>query len=164
MSLSKREEKILQLLPKGDRRVHISDLCKITGYSSRSVYSIIERLREKGVPIVSKRKGSGTGLFIATNEAQKREGIVAYSHQIQKMDKNKRAIEQTDVNQWETLLSTGEYKRLQEQDKEVKEIMIGDDLYTISLEVKQGRVIIHADENTIKALIDQHGIDDAESA
>lgn len=153
MSVSEREEKILQLLPKGEGRIHISDLERLTGYSNRVIYSLIERLREKGVPIVSERKGSHTGLFIATSEEQKQQGILAYAHQIQKMTENKRAIEQTDVNQWETYLTTGEYERLQEKGKEVKEITIEGKTYTLSLEVDEEKATLHADEGAIKALL-----------
>jgi len=99
--LNAKEKQVLDLIPKDDRRLPISEITKLTGIAKRDLYDIIERLRSYGVPIVASRNSHRYGYYIASNKAELNEGIVPYKRQAQKMNMTINFLEKADTKNWQ---------------------------------------------------------------
>lgn len=101
--LSVLESKLLFLMPIGsENKLSIREIMKKLDVSKRATFEIINSLRFKGVPICAKRNGlkQERGYYIATNEAERTEGIAAYKSQVVDMHKLIKVIEHADLNEW----------------------------------------------------------------
>lgn len=118
MTLSMTEFKVLNMLPRGaGYPMTTPNICKVTGLKERDVREAISILiNQHGVPIVAKRNGHNTGMFIATNEDERNIGIIAFKSQVATMNARIRAIEQADLNGWEKALLP-DIKRLTDEYK-----------------------------------------------
>lgn len=104
--LSMIEQSVLNALPHGSENpISTTDVCKLTDLKVRVVREIISVLVNRyGVPIVALRSGEHTGLFIATTEAERNLGIASYETQINSMGIRLRAIQEADLDNWESQL------------------------------------------------------------
>lgn len=99
--LSSDEAKVLSLIPNGsDGRVTTNDIENITGMSVRRIRSIVSRLIQKGVPIVSERSQDSKGLYIATNDYERSLGLASFSNQISDMERRKLKLQQINLKTW----------------------------------------------------------------
>lgn len=95
------EKAVLELIPKGlERKISISELASMVGIDERSIYTIINNLRKKGVPVCAQRSGKDRGYFIATNEQEKADGLASYRSQYKDMGHLIDVIEKADVSNW----------------------------------------------------------------
>lgn len=95
------EKAVLELIPRGiERKIAISELVSLVGIDERSMYTIINNLRKKGVPICAKRSGENRGYYVATNEEEKERGLASYKSQVKDMRELINAIEKADISNW----------------------------------------------------------------
>lgn len=97
------ETAVLDLIPNGsDRKISIREIGKLLDLDERSIYEIINSLRRKGVPVCAKRNGQplDRGYYIATNEAERADGIHSYKSQVNDMSNLIATIEQADLLNW----------------------------------------------------------------
>lgn len=95
------EKAVLEVIPKGiERKITVRDLAYLIGIDVRSLFTVINNLRKKGVPICAQRSGKDRGFYIATTEEEKSLGLASYKAQVKDMRKLIRAIENTDVSNW----------------------------------------------------------------
>ncbi|MGX2945869.1 hypothetical protein [Enterococcus alishanensis] len=99
------EQAVLELIPiGGERKINIADITTIVDLNSREVYSVIQSLRSKGVPIVATRGKEG-GIFVATNESERLQGLHPLRMQHITTEETIRNIEQADLDNWKKLLA-----------------------------------------------------------
>lgn len=97
------ETAVLDLIPNGsDRKISIREIGKLLDLDERSIYEIINSLRRKGVPVCAKRNGQplDRGYYIATNEAERADGIHSYKSQVNDMSNLIATIEHADLLNW----------------------------------------------------------------
>lgn len=98
------EKTVAGLLPVGgERKINITDITKLVDLNSREVYAVIQSLRSKGVPIVATRGKEG-GLFIATTESERLQGLQPLRMQHMTTEETIRNIERADLESWKKLL------------------------------------------------------------
>lgn len=105
------ETAVLDLIPNGsNRKISIKEVGQILDLDERSIYEIINSLRRKGVPVCAKRNGQplDRGYYIATNEAERADGIHSYKSQVSDMSSLIQAIEQADLTNWHKNLKRAE--------------------------------------------------------
>lgn len=95
------EKAVLELIPQGtERKISISELAAIIGIDRRSIFSVVNNSRKKGVPVCAQRSGKDRGYFIATNEQEKADGLASYRSQYKDMGHLIDVIEKADVSNW----------------------------------------------------------------
>lgn len=107
MQLSQLEHYVVKLIPRGsERKISIAEISYTLHIDERATYGVINSLRSKGVPVCAKRAGEpqDRGYYIATNEAELREGIAPYKAQIADMMKLVSILEQADLAGWHETL------------------------------------------------------------
>ena len=93
---------VLSVLPRGRENARTGkELCKLLGINERIFYKVIQRLRVKGVPVVSSREGEPRGLYIATNELEKAQGVKPYESQYKNMRELLNALQNIKVDTWQ---------------------------------------------------------------
>ena len=93
---------VLSVLPRGRENARTGkELCKLLGINERIFYKVIQRLRVKGVPVVSSREGELRGLYIATNELEKAQGVKPYESQYKNMRELLNALQNIKVDTWQ---------------------------------------------------------------
>lgn len=93
------ERAVLELIPiGGERKINIVDITTIVDLNSREVYSVIQSLRSKGVPIVATRGKEG-GIFVAI------QGLHPLRMQHITTEETIRNIESADLDNWKKLLA-----------------------------------------------------------
>lgn len=102
MKLSGIEWTVLNCIPKGaGNPITTNDLCKLTGLDTREVRQAVSILINRhGVPIVANRSGN-RGMFIATNEAERTDGLAAFANQVSNMAIRIDAIRNADLEHWQ---------------------------------------------------------------
>ena len=99
------ERAVAELLPiGGERKINITDITKLVHLDRREVYAVIQSLRSKGVPIVATRGKEG-GIFVATNESERLQGLHPLRMQHMTTEETIRNIEQADLESWKKLLA-----------------------------------------------------------
>lgn len=95
------EQSILKMIPLGDeRKISIGELSSLVDIDKRSIYTIINNLRKKGVPICATRSGENRGYYVATNEEEKERGLASYRSQYNDMGSLITVLEKIDVSNW----------------------------------------------------------------
>lgn len=93
---------VLSVLPRGRENARTGkELCKLLGINERIFYKVIQRLRVKGVPVVSSREGEPRGVYIATNELEKAQGVKPYESQYKNMRELLNALQNIKVDTWQ---------------------------------------------------------------
>lgn len=95
---------VLDLIPRGsEKKVSINYISRVTSLDERSIYEVISRLRNKGVPVCARRNGSkeDRGYYIARTVEEREEGLAAYKSQIIDMQKMVYQVESVDLDSWE---------------------------------------------------------------
>ena len=93
---------VLSVLPRGRENARTGkELCKLLGINERIFYSVIRRLRLKGVPVMSSRDDEPRGLYIATNELEKAQGVKPYESQYKNMRELLNALQSIKVDTWQ---------------------------------------------------------------
>lgn len=98
------EDAVLSLIPIGNgRKISLNELSQLVDIDERSIYSVINSLRMKGVPIGAIRNGPKElrGYYIATNQEELASGIEAYKQQVRDMETRIRYVEQADLEGWQ---------------------------------------------------------------
>lgn len=92
---------VLHSIPQGaESPITTNDLSKLTGIDVREVRQIVSILINRyGVPIVARRSGS-KGMFIATSEAERTDGLAAFTNQVSNMAVRIDAIRSADLEHW----------------------------------------------------------------
>lgn len=99
------EKTVLELLPiGGEHKINIIDITKLVDLDRREVYAVIQSLRSKGVPIVATRGKEG-GIFIATNESERLQGLQPLRMQHMTTEETIRNIERADFDEWKKMLA-----------------------------------------------------------
>lgn len=97
--LDKDEQKIMELLPKGMERPRpLRELIKLTGWSSRRVRGVINRLiviHHK--PIGARYERPFNGYYIITNDQERTAALAPLTSQIMEMTKRAQAISNADL-------------------------------------------------------------------
>jgi len=99
--LKAEEKKVLELIPRSERRLPIADLSKLTGIQERYLYDIIGRLRSYGIPVLASRNRYEYGYYIATSQDELSEGIAPYKRQAQNMKMTIQFLENADLEHWQ---------------------------------------------------------------
>lgn len=104
--LSSNESRVLSVIPRGaDNPILIDHITNMVGIERRSVQSIIETLITRyNIPIVSIRGGLATdkkGVYIATNDRERQEGLSSLKSQVGENIKRIKCVEQADLENWE---------------------------------------------------------------
>lgn len=97
------EQSVLKLIPLGnERKISIREIGILIDLDERSIYSIINGLRKKGVPVCAQRNGipKERGYYIATNEEERIDGLAAYKSQVQDMQSLINDIENASLETW----------------------------------------------------------------
>lgn len=93
---------VLSVLPRGRENARTGkELCKLLGINERIFYKVVQRLRVKGVPVVSSREGEPRGLYIANNELEKAQGVKPYESQYKNMRELLNALQNIKVDTWQ---------------------------------------------------------------
>lgn len=93
---------VLSILPRGRENARTGkELCKLLGINERIFYSVIRRLRLKGVPVMSSRDDEPRGAYIATDELEKAQGVKPYESQYKNMRELLNALENIKVDTWQ---------------------------------------------------------------
>lgn len=111
--LSVIEEGVLDLIPRGsETKVTINYISRMTSLDERSIYEVVSRLRNKGVPVCAKRNGpeKNRGYYIAQTIEERDEGLAAYKSQIIDMQKMVHQVESADLDSWENELHSENQK------------------------------------------------------
>lgn len=99
------ERAVVELIPRGrERRTTTREIGKLVDLDSREVFAVIQQARRKGVPIVASRRDNG-GLFIATNEEERSEGLRPLEAQYESTRETIENIRGADLNNWQKLLA-----------------------------------------------------------
>lgn len=99
------ERSVLELIPIGSlRKITTADIMPLVDLDSREVFAVIQSLRRKGVPIVATRGKEG-GIFVATNEAERSEGLHPLRLQYLTTQETIHNIEQADFHAWKKMLA-----------------------------------------------------------
>lgn len=92
---------VLELIPRGDENpAKLIDLSKRIGLNVREIQAVVNVLAKKGIPIVANRSGEHTGIFIATNEAERVSGLLPMHSQVKDMAERIAAVESADLKRW----------------------------------------------------------------
>lgn len=105
------EQAVLKLIPVGnERKISIREIESLIDLDERTVYGIVNSLRKKGVPVCAKRNGllHERGYYIATNEAERVDGLAAYKSQVQDMQNLINDIENASLETWREDLNLSE--------------------------------------------------------
>ena len=93
---------VLSVLPRGRENARTGkELCKLLGINERIFYSVIRRLRLKGVPVMSSRDDEPRGVYIATDEFEKAQGVKPYESQYKNMGELLSALQNTKIDTWQ---------------------------------------------------------------
>ena len=98
--LDKEEQQLLELLPKGIERPRpLKELVKITGWNSRKVRGIINRLIiVHHQPIGARYEHPNNGYFIITNDEERSAALAPLTSQIMVMTKRAQVISNAKLN------------------------------------------------------------------
>lgn len=116
MPLSMIEYKVLCILPRGNSNpISTNDIKRATGVSVRKIRDAVSILiNNYGVPVVAKRTGKSIGMYIATNETERRLGLLGFRSQLDTMNARLYAIEHADLNGWEQAIQPSIAKMMRE--------------------------------------------------
>ena len=93
---------VLSVLPRGRENARTGkELCKLLGINERIFYSVIRRLRLKGVPVISIRDDEPRGLYLSTDELEKAQGVKPYESQYKNMRELLNALQNIKVDTWQ---------------------------------------------------------------
>lgn len=105
------EQAVLELIPRGnERRISSGEISALIDLDKRSIHEVINNLRKKSVPICAIRHGdyNNRGYYIATNEAERTEGLASYKAQVMDMSGLIKVIEQSDLDGWQNSFKKAE--------------------------------------------------------
>lgn len=101
-NLSRNEDVILSLIPRGsERKISTTEIQNSTDLSIRDIRKVIRNLVLYGVPIVGNRSGDNKGMYIATTELERSQGLVQFTSQIEDMVRRRNAIKNADLRHWQ---------------------------------------------------------------
>lgn len=106
--LDKEEQQLLELLPKGIERPRpLKELVKLTGWNSRKVRGIINRLIiVHHQPIGARYEHPNNGYFIITNDQERRQVLAPLTSQITMMSRRAEIISTAELNKKSPLNAT----------------------------------------------------------
>ncbi|WP_159721245.1 HTH domain-containing protein [Enterococcus sp. CSURQ0835] len=95
------ESDVLDVIPMSkERTISIREISQLIGVDERTIYKVVNSLRENGVPVCALRAGENRGYFIATTEQEREEGVRAYKAQVKEMNAQIDWIEGADLADW----------------------------------------------------------------
>lgn len=106
--LDKEEQQLLELLPKGIERPRpLKELVKLTGWNSRKVRGIINRLIiVHHQPIGARYEHPNNGYFIITNDKERQQALAPLTSQITMMSRRAEIISNAELNKKSPLNAT----------------------------------------------------------
>ncbi|XYG85318.1 hypothetical protein ACSKKH_03960 [Limosilactobacillus reuteri] len=105
--LDKEEQQLLELLPKGIERPRpLKELVKLTGWNSRKVRGIINRLIIVHHQPIGAQYNRPNGYYIITNDKERQQALAPLTSQITMMSRRAEIISTAELNKKSPLNAT----------------------------------------------------------
>ena len=102
--LTASETNIVRLIPEGaDHKITMPDLASFAHTSTRAVQDTIYKAKMKGVPVCCSRKSGDSGYYIATTEAERKQGLRNLKHQATKILEGVNGVSNASLTNWKKL-------------------------------------------------------------
>ena len=98
------QQTVLGQIPRGsDKPAIVADISRVLGLDTREIYSVINSLTAKGIPICAIRSGENKGVFIPVTEQERADGLISLQNQVKEMVVRVGNVQKADLNWHEKL-------------------------------------------------------------